>query len=145
MASPRPLPPALAAGDADIFGHPLPGDEAGVLEQHPHRGRQAGEGLAVEQQLAAIGHVEASQQPQEGALAAARAADDRHELAGCDVEVEPVQDLPLTEALGNAGELHLEPAAGRRAGNCLTLAQQCRGRPAREGQGSTHAVAPAVW
>ena len=32
----RPLPPIRAARDPDIVHDPLPGQQAGVLEQHPH-------------------------------------------------------------------------------------------------------------
>ena len=51
-AAARSAPVGAALADADIVEHALPGQQARVLEQHAHAVGQAGEGAAVEQDVA---------------------------------------------------------------------------------------------
>ena len=52
--------------------------------------------------LAGVGELVAGENAQQGRLAAAVRADHAHADAGLDVEVEPVEDQPRAEALGDA-------------------------------------------
>ena len=65
-------------------------------------GRHAGHVLAVDQDAAAIGRLEAGQQAQQGGLAAARAAQQREKLAALDLEIDACHGVDDTEALGQS-------------------------------------------
>ena len=61
-------------------------------------------GAALEADRAGVGRVEAGDQTQQRALAAAAAADDGDELAGGDVEVDPAQHLLVAERFDNSAQ-----------------------------------------
>ena len=54
--------------------------------------------------------VEPGQLTQQRALAATTAADDGHELARLDIEVEPVEHLALAKPFDEAADLHIQAA-----------------------------------
>jgi hypothetical protein len=70
-------------------------DEADLAFAHVGAGRV----LAVEQHAAGIGYLEAGDDAQQGRLARAGGAEQRHQLAVADVEVEVVADDGGAEAL----------------------------------------------
>ena len=80
--------------------------EQGVgLEHHVHRppvGRHLGHVLAVDEQPPFVGRLEAGQHAQQGGLAAARAAQQREQLAARDLEVDTVDGEDRPEALGQS-------------------------------------------
>ncbi len=64
--------------------------------------RHAGHVLAVDQDAAGVGRLEAGQQAQQRGLAAARAAQQGEQLAAFDVEIDAVDGGDRAEALGDA-------------------------------------------
>ena len=64
--------------------------------------RHAGHVVAVDQQAARIGSLEAGQQPQQRGLATARSAQQREQLAARDVQIDLVDGSDGAEALGQA-------------------------------------------
>ena len=67
--------------EADIVGDGEPGQEARLLEHDADGGMRLGDGLAVEADRAGARPVEAGDEAQQRGLAAARAADERDDLA----------------------------------------------------------------
>ena len=134
-------PVAGAVGEADIGQRPrrrcrqpapramptlsstaLPGQQARVLEQHPHARRQARERPAVEQDVARRSAVSRPASRRSSVLLPQpRAPDHGDELARLDGEIEPFQHRPVAEALGDA-------VAGRRRGRAPRVDGQRRCR-----------------
>src|SRR3546814_695381 len=80
------------------------------LEHHVHGplvGRHAGHVLALQQDGALAGRLEAGQHAQQRGLAAARGAEQREELAPEDVEGDVVDGDEVAETLGDADNLHV--------------------------------------
>ena len=81
----------------------------------PERGRVLGSGdrdlLAVEADRALVGRVDAGDRLHQRRLAGAVVADEAHDLAGADGEVDPVQSLDRAESL--ADSLQLEEGSRR--------------------------------
>ncbi len=95
-------PPVAGKAEADVVDHPFPGQQARVLEHQPGILAGLGQRGRAGQQLAPAGLVESGQQAQQGALAAAAAADHGDELAGGDAQVDALEHLPLTEGFADA-------------------------------------------
>ena len=77
-------------------------------------GRGGGQVLAVEQDLAAGGGLEAGDEAQGGGLAAAGRAEDREELAGADLEVDAVDRGEVAELLHQIDQSDRPPVHRRR-------------------------------
>ncbi len=94
---------ALAAqAVAHVLRHVHVREEGVGLEHHVDRPavrRHAGHVLAVDQDAAAIGRLEARDHAQQGGLAAARAAQKGEQLAAPDVEIDAVDRGDRAEAL----------------------------------------------
>ncbi len=89
----------VAQAEDDVVEDPLPGQQPGVLEDHRHLAGY------VDPAVAGDVAVEAGESAQEGALAGAAAADQRDELAGRDLEIEPVEHASrLAEAAMQAAD-----------------------------------------
>ena len=89
----RGLGHALALGQSlhlerprDVLDGGEPGKQRELLEHHAAIGPRRPDRTAVETQVAAAGRLEAAEDVQEGALAAARRSDDRDELVLVDGE-----------------------------------------------------------
>jgi hypothetical protein len=81
-----------------------------VLEHHRHvavLGRDVVDDLAVDRDLAVGDLLQAGDHPQRGRLAAARGADQHHELLVGDVEVDRAHRLDVIEALDHFAERYL--------------------------------------
>ena len=91
--------------DLDIRQDALAGQQTRLLEHQPHR-LALTTGLIVDGDRAGGRLVQAGDQAQQRALAAAAAADDGHELASLDIKGDAMQDLVLTEALGHTPQAH---------------------------------------
>jgi hypothetical protein len=89
----------------DVVEHAPPRQQQRALEHDAHVGLRAAHRLARQAELAAAGGQEAGHHLHQGALAAARRADDRDELAGPDLEVQRLQRLDLA-VLGAVGLAH---------------------------------------
>ena len=140
-----PPAPARVPRDPHVAHHPLPGQQPRVLEQHAHAGRQADDRLAVEQQPAGGRRLQPGEQAQERALAAARAPDDRHEPAGRDGEVDPLEHGPVAEALDHAIEPDRQTRRRARARARRRRLGQDRARSVEEIERGAHGSTPAVW
>ncbi len=73
----------------DVAQHPGPGQQAGLLEHDGPPGR--------DERPPVVAGVEPAEGPQQGALARPAAAEEGHELAGADRQVEPGQHLATVE------------------------------------------------
>jgi hypothetical protein len=73
--------------------HRLPREQAEVLEDHGDAGRRPEDLAPVQLHRTLRGREEAGDAPQQGRLAAARRADDAHELVLVDGEADVVEDL----------------------------------------------------
>ena len=91
-------------------GDVLPGgqvhEEVEALEHHGHLGADQvdvdvlpQDAVALEEDVPSVWLVQAVDAPQQGALAAARRADDGHDLAGHDLHRYALEDLVVAEAL----------------------------------------------
>jgi hypothetical protein len=103
---------ALGGGDAaqleperDIVLDRAPRQQAELLEHHGAVLAGAGDLLAVDRHLAGIGRDQAEQHVEEGALAAARRADDGDELAFLDLDVEAVERVDRRPVLRREGQI----------------------------------------
>ena len=72
-----------------------------------------GQRRAVQAHLAPRGRLQTREQAQQRALAAAAAADDRHEVARRDLEIDTLQHRTRAEILGQPRQAHAQPGAGR--------------------------------
>jgi hypothetical protein len=92
--------------EADVVAYAAPGQQGGVLKHEGLRGPTRGAGLlggeARDAELAARGREQAGDGAQQGRLAAAGGADERHELAAAQLEVDAVEREQA------AGEAQLE-------------------------------------
>ena len=77
--------------ERDVVGDAEPGQQPRLLEHHADLGVRAGDDLAVEAHGAIGRPLEAGDQAQDRALAAAGAADQRDDLAGFDGEADAVE------------------------------------------------------
>ena len=77
----RAIAAADLQGEDDVLPHGHPRQQRRVLEHDADGAGRAGDRLVSERHLARVGRVEAGEQPQHRALAAARRADDGDELA----------------------------------------------------------------
>ena len=68
------------------------------------RRRDAVDDLAVDRQRARRDVLEPGDQPQQGGLAATRRADEHHEFAGPDIEVDALDHLDGAERFSDIGE-----------------------------------------
>jgi len=73
-------------------------------------------GLGPEEDLAAVGVVEAGDQPQQGGLAAAGRAKEREELAGADIKIDRLENVIV--AIGQIDRFDPDPGRGRSLGCC---------------------------
>jgi hypothetical protein len=81
-----------------------------VLEHEAHAplaDRAVGDVLVAEQDAAAVGEIQARDQAQQRGLARAGRSQQRDQLAGADVEVDPLQGGKLAELLGDVADLYL--------------------------------------
>ena len=99
---------ALAAqAVADVGRHVHVREEGVGLEHHVDRPavrRHAGHVLAVDQDAARVGRLEARDHAQQRGLAAARAAQEGEQLAAPDVEIDAIDRGDRAEALGDPGD-----------------------------------------
>ena len=99
--------PRRRSGKLDVLAHGQPREQRRLLE---HEG-----GLAAEDDLAGRRLVEAGHQVEQGGLAATRRSDQADELAGLDLERDPIEGedgvVPAPEALGDG--VQGRPAAPR--------------------------------
>ena len=82
--------------EADVVGHAQVGIEGVALEHHRHiplGGPQTADGPIGHEDLATAGRLQPGQQPQQGALAAARGPHQHQELAVVDLQIELAQHL----------------------------------------------------
>ena len=103
------------------------GEEGVALEDGVHRSlvrREPGQVLPVDQNLALVGELEPTDDPQQRRLPATARAEDRDELALEDVEVDAAEGLNVAEPASDA------PGSRSRRG----------GRDRRRGRLSTHRV-----
>ncbi|MNG02706.1 hypothetical protein D3C84_857470 [compost metagenome] len=120
--------PVAGKAETDVVDHPLPGQQARVLEHQAgvlagvFQRRRAG------QQFASGRLVQARQQAQQGALATAAAADHGNELASGDQQVDTLEHVTLAEGLADAAQYQRDAAL--QALRCL--------------QGG-HAAPPLAW
>ncbi len=126
-------PPVAAQAEADVVDHPLPRQQARVLEHQPGVLAGLGQRRRAGQQLAAAGLVEAGQQAQQGALAAAAAANDSDELPGRNQQVDVLEHLALAEAPRHS-------AQGQRDTALEALRSAAKG-----GVVGIHAPPPLTW
>jgi len=101
--------PLVAQPVADVGRHRHVRKQRVGLEHHVHRpvpGRHAGHVLAVDENPPPRGLLEAREHPQQGGLAAARAAEEREDLAAPDLEADVADRLDLAEAPGHALDPH---------------------------------------
>ena len=113
--APRARNARLAQAEGDVVGHREPRKERVGLEHHAPVGARALHHAPAHRDLARRGRVEARHQAQERALAAARGAQQRHELPFGHVERDGRQRL-RRRAAAQAGEAARDPAqADRRA------------------------------
>jgi hypothetical protein len=122
LQGPRPAAGRRGAADpqaeSDVVGHGEVGEQAECLEHHAHAapvGRVAGDVGPADVHAAGVGHLEAGEHPQGGRLAAAGRAEQRHQFAGAQDEVELVERRDVAEAPGQAAQLDLLPAGRRRS------------------------------
>ena len=102
-----PLPPGKTSRQAegDIVEHVEPRKKARLLEHHADPGGRPGKLFAVEPDAAGRGPLEASEQPQERALAAARGPDHHTDPAPRKDEVDIFEgNLPIVVPLGDLDE-----------------------------------------
>ena len=118
----RPHLRAGAEADLHIRQHARPGQQPRLLEHHPHV-RRCLRALLLELEAAGVVAVEAGDQPQQRALAAAAAADDGDELAGRNAQVDAAQHLVVAERLAQAADVQryaldriARPRSGRSSG-----------------------------
>ena len=111
--------------EADVLADAQVREQRVALEDgvgRPLVGGQAGHVLAVDQDLAGVGLLEAGDHPQGRRLAAARGAEQGEELAAGELEVEVVDGDEVAEALRDP----FQPDAGLRAPG---LTRSCSARP----------------
>ena len=104
--------PAAAQPEADVVGHAQVGIERVALEHHRHiplGGAQPAHGAIPHINLAAAGALQACQEPQQGALAAARGPHQHQELPIGDGEIQALQHLhrPIATPPGRVRLTHL--------------------------------------
>lgn len=119
--------------EAEAFQQLLPRQQARVLEHQPGVLAGLGQRRRAGQQLAAAGLVEAGQQAQQGALAAAAAANDSDELPGRNQQVDVLEHLALAEAPRHS-------AQGQRDTALEALRSAAKG-----GVVGIHAPPPLTW
>ena len=103
----------LTGPEGHVLQHGLVREQVEALEHHPDVGPQAGERLAllgqqlaVDADLALLDGFQPVDRAAQRGLARARGADDDHDLAGVDGEVDVLQHVQVAEPLLHAGELH---------------------------------------
>ena len=107
----------LHRGIHDVLAHAVVREEVELLEDHAHVLANlvdvclgARDGLAVDEDLAGGGLLEAVDAAQERGLAGAGRSDHADDLAGVDVDVDAAQDVVLTEVLGETLDVDLDLA-----------------------------------
>jgi hypothetical protein len=104
-----PAPARELERQADVLRHGAPVEEDGVLEHDPVVAVAPGllGRLPVHERVARGRRDQVADHPQQRRLAAARRADQRHELAGYDLEVDPLQSgRAALEGLRDAADRH---------------------------------------
>ena len=99
--------------------HPLPGQQARILEHDAHFGFAAG--IVFIDHLTAAGRIQLRHQAQQRALAATTATDDGDEFAGGDVQIDVVQHGATAEGLGHGAQLQPHAATGSAAKGLVFL------------------------
>jgi hypothetical protein len=98
-------PPTQA--EYDVAPHLAPGQQSWLLERDGHRAVHVGPPVHF--------GVETGEHPQQRGLPRAAAAEQCHELARPDPEVQPCQHFPVTEAFGEPADLDGQAFRHRRA------------------------------
>src|SRR5262249_52901272 len=99
----------------------LPGKQAEMLEHHGDAGDRSAHALLADLDLAAVDRNEAIDTTQQRGLAAAGGADDRHDLALADREVDAAEDLERAVVLGEIGDADARAGAPDRNGRTRPL------------------------
>ena len=100
----RRFPPSRLTRDSYVAEHRLPGEKPGVLEEKAHIPLQSVHRSAINRDLAGSGLVEPGDEAHQCSLAAAGAANDGNELACGNMKIDPLQNLPSAERLGDAAK-----------------------------------------
>ncbi len=125
-------PGQVGEAEADIAGHVEPGQQARLLEDDAHARMGRADRLAVDRDGARARVVEPRDQPEQGRLPAARAADQRDDLALLDRQVDARERLRavrvgLGEVVdGQHGRLSAGVAWGSRRGAASRSAARVR-------------------
>ncbi len=106
---------ARGQAQGDVVQHAPPWQQARFLEHDAGVAVQSIDGPAVDLQRSGAGALQAGDEPQQRALAAAAAADDGDELAGLDRELRLAQHVARAVALGQPARLQAQ--AGRGGGS----------------------------
>ena len=110
----RRFQPVFAEVEAHVFADGQGAQEGAGLEDEGHAvfggDLRAGDGFAVDQDLAGIGRLEADEMFEQHALAAAAGPHDDEDLAGFDIEVEALEDFLSVKTLAQAA--HHEADSG---------------------------------
>jgi hypothetical protein len=101
----RRFPPSRLTRDSYVAEHGLPGKKAGVLEEKAHIPLQSAHRSAIDRDLAGSGLVEPCDEAHQCSLTTAGAADYGNELAGGNMEIDPLQNLPSAERLGDGAKV----------------------------------------
>ncbi|MCY1215349.1 hypothetical protein D9M72_271920 [compost metagenome] len=96
--------PVAGQPQADVVDHPLPGQQARVLEHQARFLAGILQRCRAGQQFATRRLVQARKQTQQGALAAAAATDHGDELAGRNQQVDALEHFTLAEGLADAAQ-----------------------------------------
>ena len=145
--SQRPVPVGARVERAqlDLHEHVVergaPVEQHGALEDDAQIGLRTIDDSAIDAHFAGARQVQARDQPQQGALAAARRSDDRQEFALPDRQVDALERmrfaLAATVRLGDADDVDVGSAASRRSG-CSALGRLGVGDT--QGQGTNSLV-----
>src|SRR5690606_21828917 len=117
----------------DVFGHREHRDQHEVLVHHADAGRDAvawpaeADWLAVDQDLALVGPIEAGEDVHHRRLAGAVLAEQAEHLAGADLQVDAGIGDVFTETLGDAAKLYFQWLRSPQrpfAGSCWTGARR---------------------
>jgi hypothetical protein len=124
----RPRQVSIAQAEVDVVAHRLPRKERELLEDHCAVGTWLGDHLAVGADRAGGRRLEARHHPQAGGLAAARRADDRHELLVANLEIDVLQRLDAGAGTKNLVDL-VEADRTHRPGPHASRPRRWRSQP----------------